>query len=54
MFYSSAGTVILVSNLILFWALFCFLSSSLGCLGRHLSFGSMFESFICVYHSSGL
>lgn len=51
MFYGSAGTIILASNLTLWWALFCFPSSS---EGRHLSFETIFKSFICVYHSSGL
>lgn len=51
MFYSSAGIIILVSNLTLWEALFCFPSSS---ERRHLSFERIFESFICIYHSSGL
>lgn len=51
MFYSGEGIIILVSNLTLCEALFCFPSSS---DRRHLSFERIFESFLCIYFSSGL
>lgn len=50
-FYSNPGTIILVISLTSLWMLFCFPPP---CEGRHLCFVRIFESSICVYHSSGL